>query len=59
MEESVRRNEIEVAMSFIQSMCEQTKIGLIPYQREDGTLMVLIEDATNGKRYAITSKGDK
>ena len=51
--EEQRKNEIAVAMDFIQRLCIETKIGLIPYKRKDGSLMVVIQDATNGKQYAL------
>lgn len=54
-----RKNEIAVAMDFIQRLCIETKIGIVPYKRKDGSLMVLIQDATNGKQYAmINNKED-
>lgn len=51
--EEQRKNEIAIAMDFIQRLCMETKIGLVPYKRKNGTLMVVIQDATNGKQYAL------
>ena len=48
-----RRNEIAFAMDLIQNICLDTKIGLVPYERKDGTLMVVIQDATSGKQYVL------
>lgn len=48
-----RANEINFAMDLVQKICEQTEIGIVPYKRKDGQLMVVIEDARNGKQYAL------
>lgn len=48
-----RANKISFAMYLVQKICEQAEIGIVPYKRKDGTLMVVIEDARNGKQYAL------
>lgn len=54
-----RENEIAHVMDLIQKLCIEAKIGLVPYKRKDGNLMVVIQDATNGKQYAmINNKED-
>ena len=51
-----REQQISFVMSMIQELCENYEIGIIPYKRCDGVLMVLVEDATNGKQYALINK---
>ena len=53
MEEFTREFEIESAMSFIQSVCERTNISLVPYEVENGKLIIAIEDNTTGQRYGL------
>ena len=48
-----RANEISFVMNLVQKICKQAEIGIVPYKRKDGTLMVVIEDARNGKQYAL------
>ena len=50
-----REIQISFVMSMIQELCENYEIGIIPYRHKSGTLMVLVEDATNGKQYALTN----
>ena len=50
---SERQTEISFVMDMIQKLCEEAKIGLVPYRRKDGQLMVVIEDAIDGKQYAM------
>ena len=56
-----RKAEIEVIMGIIHNICVENKIGLIPYKTKSGKWIVAIQDATNGKNYAIINKtkGDK
>lgn len=51
-----RENEIAFVLDMIQNLCLEAKIGLVPYKRKDGTLMIAIQDATNGKQYALINK---
>lgn len=51
--EEQRKNEIAHVMDLIQKLCIEAQIGLVPYKRKNGTLMVVIQDATNGKQYAL------
>ena len=48
-----REIQISWVMSMIQDLCENYEIGIVPYKRDDGVLMVLVEDAKNGKKYAL------
>lgn len=48
-----RETQIAFVMSMIQELCENYEIGIVPYRHKDGTLMVLVEDAKNGKQYAL------
>ena len=48
-----RESQISWVMSIIQDLCESYEIGIVPYKRDDGVLMVLVEDAKNGKKYAL------
>ena len=48
-----RESQISWVMSMIQDLCEKFEISIIPYKRCDGVLMILVEDATNGKQYAL------
>ena len=48
-----RESQISFVMSMIQELCESYEIGIVPYKRDDGVLMVLVEDAKNGKKYAL------
>ena len=50
---SERQTEISFVMDMIQKLCEEAKIGLVPYRRKDGQLMVVIEDAIDGSRYVM------
>lgn len=45
-----RINEINFALSMIQNLCEESKIGLLAKEVK-GKLMVVVQDATNGKEY--------
>ena len=51
-----RETQISFVMSMVQELCENYEISIIPYKRCDGVLMVLVEDATNGKQYALINK---
>ena len=51
-----RENEIAFVMDMIQELCLEAKIRLVPYKRKDDTLMIAIQDATNGKQYALINK---
>ena len=53
VEMNERETQIAFVMSMIQELCENYEIGIIPYRHKDGTLMVLVEDAKNGKQYAL------
>ena len=48
-----REIQISFVMSMIQELCENYEIGIIPYKRDDGVLMVLVEDSKNGKKYVL------
>ena len=48
-----RESQISWVMSMIQDLCENYEIGIVPYKRDDGVLMVLVEDAKNGKKYVL------
>ena len=48
-----REIQISWVMSMIQDLCENYEIGIVPYKRDDGVLMVLVEDAKNGKKYVL------
>lgn len=48
-----RESQISFVMSMIQELCENYEIGIVPYKRDDGVLMVLVEDAKNGKKYVL------
>ena len=48
-----REIQISWVMSMIQDLCENYEIGIVPYRHKDGTLMVLVEDAKNGKQYVL------
>lgn len=50
---SERQTEISFVMDMIQKLCEEAKIGLVPYRSKDGQLMVVIEDAIDGSRYVM------
>lgn len=56
MSNEERTDEITFVIDMIQKLCEEAKIGLVPYKRKNGNLMVVIEDATNGKQYALIKK---
>ena len=48
-----REEEIAQVMSVIQDLCETYEISLLPYTCEDGTQLVIVEDAQNGEQYAL------
>ena len=48
-----RESQISFVMSMIQDLCENYEIGIVPYKRDDGVLMVLVEDTKNGKKYVL------
>ena len=48
-----RETQIAFVMSMIQELCENYEIGIVPYKTKNNTLMVVIEDARNGKQYAL------
>ena len=48
-----REEEIAQVMSVIQDLCETYEISLLPYTCEDGTQLVIVEDAQNGEKYAL------
>lgn len=48
-----RQTEISFVMDMIQKLCEEAKIGLVPYRSKDGQLMVVIEDAIDGSQYVM------
>lgn len=50
-----RESQISFVMSMIQELCESYSIGIIPYKSDNGMLMVLVEDAKNGKKYALVN----
>ena len=50
-----RETQISFVMSMVQELCENYEISIIPYKRCDGVLTVLVEDATNGKQYALVN----
>ena len=51
-----RESQISWVMSMIQDLCENYEIGIVPYKRDDGVLMVLVEDAKNGKKYVLINE---
>ena len=48
-----RESQISWVMSMIQDLCENYEIGIVPYKRPNGSLIVSIIDAKNGKKYAL------
>ena len=48
-----RERQISWVMSIIQDLCESYEIGIVPYKRPNGSLIVSIIDAKNGKKYAL------
>ena len=48
-----RKEEIAQVLSVIQDLCETYEISLLPYTCEDGTQLVIVEDAQNGEKYAL------
>ena len=46
-----RESQISFVMSMIQELCESYEIGIVPYKRPNGSLIVSIIDAKNGKKY--------
>ena len=50
-----REQQISFVMSMIHELCKSYEIGIVPYKRKNGTLMVLVEDAKNGKQYALVN----
>ena len=48
-----REEEIVDVINMVQDLCERYEISLLPYTREDGTQLIIVEDARNGKRYAL------
>ena len=48
-----REEEIAQVLSVIQDLCETYEISLLPYTCEDGTQLVVVEDAQNGGKYAL------
>ena len=48
-----RESQISFVMSMIQELCESYEIGIVPYKRSNGSLIVSIIDAKNGKKYAL------
>ena len=48
-----REIQISLVMSMIQDLCENYEIDIVPYRHKDGTLMVLVEDDKNGKKYVL------
>ena len=48
-----RERQISFVMSMIQELCESYEIGIVPYKRSTGSLIVSIIDAKNGKKYAL------
>ena len=48
-----RERQISFIMSMIQELCESYEIGIVPYKRSNGSLIVSIIDAKNGKKYAL------
>ena len=48
-----REIQISWVMSMIQELCENYEIGIVPYKRDDGVLMVLNEVVRNDKGMII------
>lgn len=48
-----REAEITFVIDTIQKLCEKHEISLLPYTHQDGTQLIVVEDAQNGKRYAL------
>ena len=48
-----RERQISFIMSMIQELCESYEIGIVPYRHKNGTLMMMVKDARNGKKYAL------
>ena len=55
VEMNEREQQIAFVMSMIEDLCKSYEIGIVPYKRKNGTLMVLVEDAKNGKQYALVN----
>ena len=53
-----RVDEINLAMSVIQRICEDAEIGLIAKEL-NGTIGVVIQDARNGKEYVVKRIGSQ
>ena len=45
-----RINEINFVLSMVQNLCEEAEIGLVAKEVK-GKLMVVVQDARNGKEY--------
>lgn len=50
-----RETQIAFVIDMINDLCKSYEIGLIPFTNKHGVQMVIVEDARNGKKYAIVN----
>lgn len=54
--EEKRATEINFALGLIETICEETEIGLVPYTLKDGRQVIAIHDNQNGKISVMVKK---
>lgn len=48
-----RKQEIAFVMDMVHKLCVEAEVGLVPFKTPNGKDIVAIQDARNGKMYAL------